>query len=197
MQYRGYHQRHIITAIKQNFECVSTRRQVLDIVCLGLELSSFENMIKNGPFRGLRRALAYHLRKECFLREIYVPTIEMRVIPVRFKIMLVGRVNRRNERADQGQAFVPRLVFVVGAKMCTHESRAGFKLTRLTMKEDFCYCSGFVLTHQQCREDKYARKAKASTRPVSSASCRLGRACAVFHFLFVAGDRVTATRTHS
>ena len=56
--------------------------------------------------------------------------------------------------------------------------------------------SGLVLTPQKCREGTYARKAKASARPIPPASCRLGRACAVFHFLLVAVDRVTAARTH-
>ncbi len=41
----------------------------------------------------------------------------------------------------------------------------------------------------------YACKSKASALPVPPASCRLGRACAVFHFLLVAVDRVAAART--
>jgi hypothetical protein len=46
------------------------------------------------------------------------------------------------------------------------------------------------------QESTYARKAKASAWQVPPASCRLGRACDVFHFLFVAVYWFTTARTH-
>jgi hypothetical protein len=54
------------------------------------------------------------------------------------------------------------------------------------------------------QEESYALKATASARPIPPAPCRcpppalclLGHACAVFHFLLIAVDRVIAARTH-
>jgi hypothetical protein len=64
---------------------------------------------------------------------------------------------------------------------------------------------GLALAPQQRREQAAGRrsregarnhKAKASARPFPPAPCRFGRSCAVFHFLLLAVDLITAARTH-
>ena len=66
------------------------------IVCRGLELFPLENTTRNGPFREPRQACLPSSQAIFSEENIHALTITMRVIPVRFRIMVAGRANHRN-----------------------------------------------------------------------------------------------------
>ncbi len=69
----------------------------------------------------------------------------MRVMPVRFRIIFVGRANRRNDgtasrrkEKKRGQNFVPRLVIIAGANMRRREGPRGLLVDdNSDLNEDF------------------------------------------------------------
>ena len=68
------------------------------IVCRGLELISLENTTRNGPFREPRQEACLPSSLTKFSEEIiHALAIKMRVVPARFRIMVAGRANHRND----------------------------------------------------------------------------------------------------
>ncbi len=96
---------------------------------------------------------------------------------------------------------VPTLDYDITARKNkdTHVVNAAGTTTRYAILREMSYWSGLVWSDSKTsvmQGKTYARKAKVSAQLNPLVSCPSGRACAVFHFIFVGVDRVTAARTH-